>query len=199
MHRRQERSELPPARRPRASARSERPPRYETTPERREALAAPFFASLASGDPDGLAKLLAEDVVVYGDGDGKAPQWSKPIAGVRAVARLFAGLGGRAAKLGLQVERCRVNGQHGAVIRDPEGRTVNVISLEIGGAGIRTIRSVINPDKASPPWPRRGCLAALRPPGSCRVNREDRRERPAGIGFRYLWYLMNGVRTATRS
>jgi RNA polymerase sigma-70 factor (ECF subfamily) len=68
-------------------------PRYEATPQQSEALAARFFASIGLGDLDGLVRLLAEDIVVYGDGGGKAPQWPRPVAGAIAVARLFVGLG----------------------------------------------------------------------------------------------------------
>jgi RNA polymerase sigma-70 factor (ECF subfamily) len=122
-------------------------PRYEATPQQRETLAARFFASVASGDLHSLVKLLSEDIVVYGDGGGKAPQWAKPIEGAVAVARLFVGLGRQIAMLGLKLERYQVNGQPGAIVLDPEGRFVNVFSLDIDGTSVRAIRSVINPDK----------------------------------------------------
>jgi RNA polymerase sigma-70 factor (ECF subfamily) len=122
-------------------------PRYEATPQQRENLAARFFASIASGDLEGMVKLLAEDIVVYGDGGGKAPQWSKPVEGAIAAARLFVGLARQIATLGLRLERRQVNGQPGAIVRDAEGRLINVFSLDIDGTSVRTIRSVINPDK----------------------------------------------------
>ena len=40
-----------------------------------------------------------------------------------------------------------MNGQPGAVFRDPAGRVINVITLDVLGGRIQTIRSVINPDK----------------------------------------------------
>jgi RNA polymerase sigma-70 factor (ECF subfamily) len=122
-------------------------PRYEATPRQRETLAARFFASVQSGDLDGLVKLLAEDVAVYGDGGGKAPQWARPVTGAAAVARLFAGLGRQIGTLGLRLERRQVNGRPGAVVRDAEGRVVNVFSLDFDAEAVREIRSVINPDK----------------------------------------------------
>ncbi len=122
-------------------------PRYEATPQQRDALAARFFAGVQSGDLDGLVRLLAADIVVHGDGGGKAPQWSRPIEGAVAVARLFVGLGRQIATLGLTLERCRVNGQPGAMVRDAEGRIVNVFSLDMDATSVRAIRSVINPDK----------------------------------------------------
>jgi RNA polymerase sigma-70 factor (ECF subfamily) len=40
-----------------------------------------------------------------------------------------------------------VNGQPGAVVRDADGRLVNVFSLDIDCTAVRTTRSVIDPDK----------------------------------------------------
>ena len=37
-----------------------------------------FFAAAEDGDTDGLLKLLADDVVFYGDGGGKGPAIQKP-------------------------------------------------------------------------------------------------------------------------
>jgi RNA polymerase sigma-70 factor, ECF subfamily len=63
-------------------------PRFEASWRERDQLAARFFAAVADGDVDALAETLAADVVVYGDGGGKAPQWTVPIVGARAHARL---------------------------------------------------------------------------------------------------------------
>lgn len=122
-------------------------PRFDMSPDERDRLAARFFAAVNDGDLDGLTQMLADDVVVYGDGGGKAPQWSAPITGVDRVARLFVGLGKQMREIGLRVEQHNVNGQPGAAVRDPEGRLVSVFALDIGDDAVRTIRSVINPDK----------------------------------------------------
>jgi len=122
-------------------------PRFDTSRRERDELAARFFAAVGDGDLDGLVELLAADVVVYGDGGGKAPQWAAPIVGVDRVARLFAGLGLQMRDLGIRVERRQVNGQPGAIVLDPDGRLTNVFSLDIVDGAVQTIRSVINPDK----------------------------------------------------
>lgn len=122
-------------------------PRFDATPHDGDRLASRFFAAAVDGDLDGLVQLLADDVVVYGDGGGKAPQWRTPITGVNHVARLFVGLGRQIRELGLRVEPRNVNGQPGAVVRDADGRLINVIALDVDRGGIRAIRSVINPDK----------------------------------------------------
>jgi len=40
-----------------------------------------------------------------------------------------------------------INGQPGALFRDPDGRLVNVFALDIADGQVQTIRSVINPGK----------------------------------------------------
>jgi RNA polymerase sigma-70 factor, ECF subfamily len=122
-------------------------PRFEASRRQRDELAARFFAAASDGDLDGLVELLAADVVVYGDGGGKAPQWGRPIVGAERVSRLFAGLGRQMAELGVSIQPQQVNGQPGAVVLDPDGRVVNVLSLEIVDGAVQTVRSVINPDK----------------------------------------------------
>jgi RNA polymerase sigma-70 factor, ECF subfamily len=122
-------------------------PRFEATREERARLAERFFAAVSDGDVDGLVELLAADVVVYGDGGGKAPQWSRPIVGAERVARLFAGLGRRIGELGGSLQLREVNGQPGAVVLGPDGRLVNVFALDVSDGAVQTVRSVINPDK----------------------------------------------------
>jgi RNA polymerase sigma-70 factor (ECF subfamily) len=122
-------------------------PRFEVSRRDRDELAARFFAAVTEGDLGGLLDMLAADVVVYGDGGGKAPQWMHPIGGARRVARLLAGLGRGLAEAGLRVQRHEVNGQPGALVLDPDGRVVFVLALDIADGVVQTVRSVINPDK----------------------------------------------------
>jgi RNA polymerase sigma-70 factor, ECF subfamily len=56
-------------------------------------------------------------------------------------------MGKRFAGSGLQVEPHEVNGQPGAVTRDPSGRVINVLALDVLDARVQVVRSVINPDK----------------------------------------------------
>jgi RNA polymerase sigma-70 factor, ECF subfamily len=121
-------------------------PRFDVDRREREELAARFFDAMTVGDVDALQELLAADVEVYGDGGGKAPQWSRVVVGADNVARMFAGLGRRFGS-GLQVQRHEVNGQPGAVVRDGSGLVVNVLVLDVLDGRIQVVRSVINPDK----------------------------------------------------
>ncbi len=122
-------------------------PRFEASRQERERLAARFFDAIGEGDMDGLVELLAADVVVYGDGGGKVTSWPQPIVGRDRVARLLLGLGRQAAELVVTFRRREVNGQPGAMFFAPDGRLINVWTLEIADGAVQTLRSVINPDK----------------------------------------------------
>ena len=50
----------------------QRKPRFQTTREQQEELAARFFAAAEQGDLAGLEALLASDVALTGDGGGKS-------------------------------------------------------------------------------------------------------------------------------
>jgi RNA polymerase sigma-70 factor (ECF subfamily) len=85
--------------------------------------------------------------VVHGDGGGKVPQWSAAIEGSEKVARMFASLGVQIRRLNASVEPHRINGQPGVVFRGPKGGVFSVMSFEIVGGRVTTIRSIVNPDK----------------------------------------------------
>jgi RNA polymerase sigma-70 factor (ECF subfamily) len=122
-------------------------PRFDTSPAERDALVTRFFAAANAGDLGGLIEMLADDVVVHGDGGGKVPQWAAPIAGADRVARLFAGGTDQMRAVGVRFELARVNGQQGAILRGPENAVVGVMSVEVADGRILTIRSIVNPDK----------------------------------------------------
>src|ERR687896_91836 len=101
----------------------ERRPRFEASREQREELATRFFAAAEEGDFEALEELLAHDVVLRGDGGGKAPALKRALHGRARVARtLLAGL--RAlARFGVSISRReQVNGQPGALLLDREDR-----------------------------------------------------------------------------
>jgi RNA polymerase sigma-70 factor (ECF subfamily) len=121
--------------------------RFDASRQEQQELAERFFAAVTDGDLDRLVETLAADVVVYGDGGGKAPQWMVPIAGVDKVSRLFASVGRQMRELGVRLRPREVNGQPGALVLDAEGRITNVFVLDVADGAVQTIRSVINPDK----------------------------------------------------
>jgi len=122
-------------------------PRFEASRRERDELATRFFAAVQDGNVDGLLALLSADVVVSGDGGGKAPQWATPIVGAERVARLLAGVGRQIREFGLTLERHDVNGQPGAVFRTRDGQVLLAWTVEIADGNVQALRSVINPDK----------------------------------------------------
>jgi RNA polymerase sigma-70 factor, ECF subfamily len=121
--------------------------RFDASRQEQQDLADRFFAAVADGDLDRLVETLAADVVVYGDGGGKAPQWMVPIAGVEKVSRLFASIGRQMRELGIRLQPREINGQPGTLVLDRDGRITNVFVLDVADGAVQTIRSVINPDK----------------------------------------------------
>ncbi len=112
-----------------------------------EELARRFFEAAAGGDMDALLGMLAPDVVVHGDGGGKAQVARKPLAGRQRVMRQLVGLFRRGRVLGVSLRLAWVNGQPGAVAYDAEGRVVSVFALDVADGVVQAIRAVVNPDK----------------------------------------------------
>jgi RNA polymerase sigma-70 factor, ECF subfamily len=123
-------------------------PRFEASRRKREELSRRFFDAVSVGDADGLLRLLAADVVMYGDGGGEAPSVPRPIYGRDRLVRLFLKADRVSARLGFSGMRHEeVNGQPGAVFVDSDGRPVLVVSLDIVDGFVQTVHSVSNPDK----------------------------------------------------
>jgi RNA polymerase sigma-70 factor (ECF subfamily) len=133
--------------RARRHVQSERP-RFEASRKRREELAQRFFEATREGDAEGLLSLLAEDVVAYGDGGGKAPAFPRPVHGRERVVRLLLGATGRGERLGVSGMRlAEINGQPGALFFDSDGLPLVAVSLDIAEGVVQTLRAVSNPDK----------------------------------------------------
>jgi RNA polymerase sigma-70 factor (ECF subfamily) len=148
-------------------------PRFEASREQRDRLAERFFAAFKVGDVDGLVGMLADDVVVYGDGGGKAPQWMMPIVGADKVGRVFAAMSVEIREYDVSIELRQVNGQPGAVMRTGDGQLINVFVLDVAAGRVQTIRSIINPDKLHHLGPVADVRALRRALRALRSNDED--------------------------
>ena len=124
----------------------QRRPRFQTTREQREELAARFFAAVEQGDLAGLEALLAHDVELTGDGGGKVPALTRPLRGRSRVARaLIDSVVARLPEVSLRL--AEVNGGPGALYLDGQQRLIAVMALDIAGGQITSISSIVNPDK----------------------------------------------------
>jgi RNA polymerase sigma-70 factor (ECF subfamily) len=124
-----------------------RRPRFDASREEREEIVRRFFAAAEEGDPEGLLELLAEDVVLYGDGGGKALALGRPLFGARRVGRTLRNWVRVGAQVGVRREPAWVNGQPGASFLTPAGELLNVVALDILDGRVQAVRSIVNPEK----------------------------------------------------
>jgi RNA polymerase sigma-70 factor (TIGR02957 family) len=125
-------------------------PRFEASRQQREELARSFFAAAQEGELDALEKLLADDVVLHGDGGGKVPALARSLHGRQRVARTLRAWMRQGERIpGAALRPVEVNGQPGALMLTGEGRVIGVMALDIADGQVQTIRSIVNPDKLS--------------------------------------------------
>ncbi len=126
----------------------QRRPRFQTSRQQREELTQRFLAAVQQGDLTGLEALLAHDVVLTGDGGGKVPALARSLRGRNRVARVLLAWMRVASRLpDFTLRATEVNGGAGVMVLDGQQRLISVWSFEIGGREIRSIGSVVNPDK----------------------------------------------------
>ena len=122
-------------------------PRFEASRRQGAELTEQFLAVLNGGDVEGFIETLAPDVVMYGDGGGKAPAGTRPVYGREKVARLLRGLVRQTERWAAEFQPAQVNGQPGIVAYDQAGNLFGVMAFEVVDGQVQAIRSVINPDK----------------------------------------------------
>jgi len=120
-------------------------PRFAVDRERHRALLRSFTEAARGGDQSRLVSLLTADVVLHGDGGGKAIATKKPVAGSLAVARFIIAVT-RTVPDGASLEEIELNGTPGLVVR-AEGRPVVAILIDTDGERIHSVFAVANPDK----------------------------------------------------
>ncbi len=125
-------------------------PRYLPSAGDVERLLSAFLSAQESGQISGLADLLAEDVVFYSDGGGKALAALNPIRGRDSVSRFVLGIFSKMAEVGPQeMAPALVNGAPGFLYFGGDGsRQPFALDLDQAGriAGFYVVR---NPDKLS--------------------------------------------------
>jgi RNA polymerase sigma-70 factor (ECF subfamily) len=104
-----------------------------------------YLAAVVTDDVDRLARVFAEDVVLWADGGGKARAARHPLHGADRVARHLIGVRPQT-PAGTKVRLVRVNGDPG-VMGVLDGRRVAVIAFEIIEGRIQSVRAILNPEK----------------------------------------------------
>lgn len=120
-------------------------PRFSPAPEAHQALLQGFLATMASGDVNALAAMLAEDATVRSDGGGMVRAARKTVQGRLNVAKLLVGVMRHLDYVPDLLFR-EVNGAPSIVFRRDE-RTEGVLSLTIEGAEITQVHLVLSPEK----------------------------------------------------
>ena len=126
----------------------QRRPRFQTTREQQDELAARFFAAAEQGDLAGLEALLASDVQLTGDGGGNVPALARSLRGRNRVARTLVNWFRLTARFpGVSLRPVEVNGGPGALFLDAQHRLMSVLALDIAGGQVTSISGIVNPDK----------------------------------------------------
>ncbi len=122
-------------------------PRFEASREDGHRLAAAFQQATTSGDVQTLAKILADDVVLYSDGGGRRIAALRPIRGADKVMRFMAGIARKNPALAaIRARPAIVNGCAGFVLREDDG-SIDTMSVEVRDGRIAAIYFVRNPEK----------------------------------------------------
>ena len=122
-------------------------PRYARSDAEARRLADAFVAAAATGDVNGLARLLAEDAVWYSDGGGKRAAALKPIVGKDRILRFYEGIRakGSTAFGFFHAQPVTLNGLPGFVFETTDG--IETVAFETANGLIVALYAVRNPDK----------------------------------------------------
>lgn len=124
-------------------------PRFDADDEARDRLFARFLEAVDGGDLDGLEDLLADEVVLWGDGGGVVKAALIPVRGADAVARFLVHTDRYRRKQddSIVLEPVVVNGQPGRLLRRTDGTVFAVMAVDIVDGRIQAIRTMRNPEK----------------------------------------------------
>lgn len=131
---------------PSAEKFAETPSAEPAADERTEQLVLRFLHATATGDMEALFAMLADDIVLYSDGGGKALAATKPIVTSSRVLAFIQGLFAKGNGFGT-MRMVRVNGQLGVVLSSPAEPYPTIVSLEVSGDRVQRIYIQRNPDK----------------------------------------------------
>jgi hypothetical protein len=100
---------------------------------------------VAAGDAEALARVFADDVILWSDGGGKARAARHALHGATRVARYLAGVTPQTPP-DTMIRVVRVNGDP-AFMGILDGKCIGLIVFEISEGLVTGIRAILNPDK----------------------------------------------------
>jgi RNA polymerase sigma-70 factor (ECF subfamily) len=121
-------------------------PRFAVDRERHRALLRSFAEAARGGDTVKLVSLLAENVVLHGDGGGKALAIKKPVVGADAVAQFIVAVT-RTVSADTSFSEVDLNYAPGLVLITSAGRPAVAIMIDTDGERIHSVFAIANPDK----------------------------------------------------
>lgn len=125
----------------------ERRPTVSPDAEHRQ-LVERFLEVVQTGDAAQIAEVLADDVLLVGDGGPDRTAQRRPVVGIDKVSRGLAGYARKGAEemQRLSVAIVDVNGAPAIVVHD-RGSVDRVFALDIRDGKVAGIRTMLNPDK----------------------------------------------------
>jgi RNA polymerase sigma-70 factor (ECF subfamily) len=120
-------------------------PRFEAKPEEVQRISEQFLLACTTGNLQGLVQLLADDVVIYSDGGGKAAAALRPLEGMDRASRFLAGVF-KKAPAELRFQPVRVNDQPGFAVFAGE-QLVTVLAFAVADGRIQQCYLIRNPEK----------------------------------------------------
>lgn len=123
-------------------------PRFFASKESQGHLLERFLEAVTTGNMDGLLSLLANDVVLYADGGGKALAVPNAVRGSANVARGVLGGFSRLVPKDLVTRAVRINGEHG-IVSYLNGKAFSAITIHAHESRIESIYLITNPEKLS--------------------------------------------------
>ncbi len=121
--------------------------RFPVPPEVHERLLAGFLQAVQEGNQTALLDLLTEDVQFVADGGGKVPGAATHLmSGKMPVVQFALGASRRFLPEIYQIEFSEVNREPAIIVRS-NGQALLVLTIEVEGQRVNTVRIMANPDK----------------------------------------------------
>ncbi len=126
---------------------ADRRPNASPSPAAHRQLLASFLQAVQTGNTSALMELLAEGATLVADGGGKVPGAAiHPVVGRYEVAQFSVGASRRFLPPGYRIELSEVNHQPAAIVRGGV-RAYVVLTIDVQGQQVQTVRLIANPDK----------------------------------------------------